>query len=296
MKHRLKKHIFPLLFAAAITVTGLPEAIYADDSSAATSGTAEVEPNDDLESATPLVANTTMKGTLDNYNYRDVFEFKMPATGVVTFKVDSVSSENSKKITIEIRDKAIKDGHVNPDSFERHVLKPGESYTSTRLNFKKGKVIYIYMDSFCSEYSTTPQFTATTSWESEGNDSFKDATYLAAGKARYGSLFKKNDRDYYYFTAKKDGTVKISLSTGEGILQNGENAKEGYSIGIYDSKKKYLSINNVIMDGYHDNHSLRLSVKKGAKYYILIYSDVYVNSISRPVDSRYKVRVAYLKN
>lgn len=293
MKHKFRKHILPVLFAAAIAVTGLPETIYADDTVPATSGTAEAEPNNDIESATPLVAGVTMKGTLSSDDYRDVYKFVMPATGIVTFKIGVADTKNAEKVDAEIRDKVLPDGHYDTDLFDTLGVEPGNSRTSVRLNFKKGKVIYLYLDSFNAEYNITPQFTATTSWESEGNNSFKDATYLAAGKARYGSLFKKDDKDYYYFTAKKDGTVKISLSIGEGILQKGEKATEGYSVGIYNSKEKNLRINDDIMYGYHDNYSRRLSVKKGEKYYILIYSEAQCST--RPVDARYKVRVAYLK-
>ena len=248
----------------------------------------EIEGNDTNAEANILTENEKKYANLQSYEDKDVFVFQFPSNGSVKFALQNEEAVNAKWY-MKILDSSFNAIRTIENDSVNYSL------TSRRYNYKKGTKLYVEITTTRYGgsakkvlYSLMPIFTSSENWETENNDNIKNANSLTLGEAKNGTRYHIEDEDYYVYKAKKNGTVKISFSTGEGILHDGTPADKGYAIKIYNSSKKCLKSAIDILSG----KSLSFKVKKGKKYYICIGSNSTIYTTS-PCDARYSVKVKY---
>lgn len=256
------------------------------------SAKAEVLQTQQMQSATTLLMGAPIESSIPSMDEsdHDFYSFTMPGSGYVIFSVENMEfvSEHQDGWRMLIYNSAgteLKEYHNPNDS---QISKSG------RYNFKRGDTLYIriapkYPSTVNKTYAISASFTGTTSWESEANDDFSTATYLAAGKARCGTSYIAYDKDYYSFVPKGGtGTrkVKLNFSLATAIKETNGN-QDSFEISIFDSTKKEIckTPGNITK-----NYSISFSVTPGKKYYILVTSHG-----SNAVDALYKLKIAYKK-
>lgn len=214
----------------------------------------------------------------------DVYSYTMPGAGYVTFSVQNLEYK------AVVQDSCLVSVHETTGKNLNSYVKAGEEILSTgRYNFKSGDVIYITV-SIQKKYSISANFTGTTSWESESNDSFATATHLSAGKARCGTAYYTYDQDFYSFVASKDkkGKQQVKLNFSIATASKEKNGiLDYYRITVYDAAKHEVCSPSKNLS---QNYSTTFKVTPGKKYYILVDA-----AGSNNIDALYKIKVAYKK-
>ena len=239
--------------------------------------------------AEQLESNVSVVGTCEE-NQKNSYSFMMPDSGYVQFIIENLDYTDTR-----FEGWLLTFSNDSMEEFSTFKTDDNQNTSiSHRYNFKKRATIYLtiqnkYHTTAGRRYKITPIFTRTTSWESESNDSIETATYLAAGKARCGTIYKYNDNDYYVFRATRNGEIKCSLSLFPAYQEKealNEKLTDWFFFEVLDEKSKMLNQKDYVTQ----NTSISISVKKGKRYYIRLYSN---NQSS--IDALYKVRVAYKK-
>ncbi len=221
---------------------------------------------------TTLSNKTATHGNMYCSKDEDVFQYKVPANGPTKFvfgfpKYDEKAIQYGWQITIS-----------DANNTEICSNKVKTKYTSQILNFKKGTTLRVTVKSYFPsaapvgvEYTLTPQTTASSSWEVEGNDSFAKATKITSKKK--GTLYKFDDSDYYVYKAA-GSKCQVKLTSNDST----DKIKNGWRVRVYDKNKK------LIKDFYTNSaSSATFKTKKNQKYYIVISSSV----LTSPVDAIY---------
>lgn len=251
----------------------------------------EIEENDTKVEANTITANEKKYANLQSGEDKDVFAFQFPSDGSVKFTLQNEDAVNAKWC-LKVLDSSFNEIRTIDNDPENYSL------TSRRYNYKKDEILYIEIRMLEYDhgakkllYSLLPVFTSSKNWETEDNDTIKNANSLTLGKAKNGTIYQLPDEDYYVFKAKKNGTVKFSFSIGEGVLYDGKEAEVGYDIEVLNGSNKSLKSASNIFAG----KSLSFKVKKGKKYYIHVGSRSKGGFLADtgPCDARYSVKVKY---
>lgn len=221
----------------------------------------EIEFNDDFETATKLYNEKDSMGSLHSTNDVDYFVYKLPHTGGTTFTFQRHFREHSLDVVADGWNVAIYDGNKNLISEKRGVK---DYIFSDELKYKKGQLIYIKVytanpenEPYLIDYKLTPKTKSNKFFEAERNDSFKKANTISSKKI--GTLETENDVDYYVFKAKKKGTYRLNIKTGD---LNGKK----YNVALYLKAKGKAKLERVV----GKNQAMSIKLKKGEKVWIKI--------------------------
>lgn len=201
-----------------------------------------------FSSATKIEVNKLYSDNISYDNDLDYFRFILPYDGVVSISFNhknlyeehaywnaDVYDSCSKKIDnyafLGNKEKTVT--HKLGLSAGTYFLKVEGSYYVNLWN-NHG----VYDDSI---YTFSVNYTSSSLWEKENNNSFDDSNEIIIGKSVYGNLKDVWDCDYFSFEV--DSTDVYRLSFGHGVINNNADS-EYYEIRIYDkygTEKYYLS-------------------------------------------------------
>ena len=255
---------------------------------ASVKGNWESEYNDLRTDADTIKVNTTYSGVL--YESEDVDYYKVTITQNGYFRVKFTLDE-----TVNLED--IQNGwNVTIYDKNRNAIISytglQESKTSGILPYEKGTYyIKVTANSKLSApvdciYKLKVTQTKSSAWESEKNNERKHADTISLNKTYKANLMDGDDTDWFTFTTKANGTVKLTLKLAD--ADAADNVANGWDVYLYE---KSDSLPMKELTGIVKNGSVTLDLKKGTYYVKVIPNSRY----SAPEFCTYSIRVDYSK-
>ncbi len=219
------------------------------------SGNFEIEPNDDLSSATKLKELKYIYGYLQRYSDEDFYQINLPTKGILDleFLHKKIKSFSNFQIEfIDSNDKIIV-------KFESHSQ---SLKTERKFGLNKG-VYFIKIKRHSSsaglehhEYKMAYAFSKNENIETQPNDDFSNASLVNDGVYVSGT-YNQRTKDYFKYKAKKG---KYSL------LYEHKAFKYGTRIEIFDSNQK--KIKDISQKGLKEKEYFDFEVKQNDTIYI----------------------------
>ena len=248
----------------------------------------ENEPNETLSEANLIATNKTFHGMLINGQDTDCFQFTTSVGGYFQVQFAHNAADNS----------GVGDGwnvSVLNDKGETIISGKGivKNWTSVTLPYAEaGRKFYVQVSPnngnwgavYCT-YDLTVSQTKTSIWESEPNDTRKEATAIKAGKTYHGITGTSNDEDFYKLSVPASGKLKFRLSSHNANPL--DSVGYGWDLVVYDKKSNWIAEKR----GIKTEDSVTLEVKKGT-YYVKITRSY---SWAAPVGCRYTLLADYVK-
>jgi uncharacterized protein (DUF2141 family) len=172
----------------------------------------EAEPNDTVAAATAIGVNDPVSGKLGTSSDEDYFTFTTTQAGVVslTFTHPNLTvNENSWQVFL------INDQSTTIDSVLSSQNQP--SVATSQVGLPAGTYYAHvkrpnYRDHSDAVYQLTANFSASSDWETEYNDTVATADALVTNTAISGTLHDDSDVDYYVFTTPSAGVVSLTFT------------------------------------------------------------------------------------
>lgn len=169
-----------------------------------------------LLSATPINVNTWVNGYNATEYQTDYYRFTLPQDGVVslTFRHTREDSDRYWEICL---------GRDNNGSFSSYrvdevVLREFAETTTYKVGLSAG-TYYVKIDGYTNKapvgrsYSFKVNYTASSQWETESNNSMLDsADPIRTGRTYYGSSLGEWDIDYFRFTVSQRSLVTLTFN------------------------------------------------------------------------------------
>ena len=193
----------------------------------------EQEENDTYKDADEVKPNSSISGSIDDYNESDYYSFSIDDPGYVSFDFEKDYLEGN-----------------NDNSFWRMYVYNSNSPSSNELFYREFNHSDIKESTACLglsagkyfveitrgyDYSEQPytmklNYVKTDDWEEQPNETYKEAKVITVNSSINGALTDYNDDDYYKFELKN--TSKISLDFEKPCLDDDSSF---WSVGIYTS-------------------------------------------------------------
>lgn len=223
--------------------------------------------------------DTVVTDSLKTEEAENWYKMKTTKDGYFTLKFDPFC-ENEYGWNIGIYDQ-------NHNQIKDYSSVKG-TFISERIMFPKGTIFYIKIEPwipserYCPidvDYDIVVKQVSSSNWEKEENGTTTKANKLKSGKAMYGTLWKKDDVDYFSFKTTKNGYTRFKFAVEEeGDIKNGWNIyfKDGNGNELY-------SVNGIETDYI----SRRFNFKKGTTIYVEVAPQT---SFWSPVDIKYSIK------
>lgn len=234
------------------------------------------------EEVTPIPVNEEVTGHLKTKEDVNWYQFTLNAAGVFSVGFHCDYSDNSRwRIAIYDQEK----------NFITKFQDTSFATSSMAYGFEKGTYyikVEAYDTSFSSWWSTKDykiivHYEKSDIWESEKNNTLKQADKIELDTKYHGNLFIEEDIDCYQFEIKKSGYFTVGFETEE-IAE-----KSRWKITIFDADKKRIA--TLVDEGARTVASRRLGFEKGS-YYIQVES--YTTEAGRQWTSdKYELSVEY---
>jgi hypothetical protein len=252
-------------------------------------GNWESEDNDLKTDADIIKVNTTYNGVL--YSEDDVDYYKVNITQKGYFKVkfalsDTVNQEDMQNgWNVTIYDKNM-DAIVSytglQDSKESGILPydKGYYYIKVTANSKLAAPVDCV-------YSLNVTQTKSSVWETERNNERKTADSISLNKTYKANLLDGDDKDWFKFTTKADGTVKLTLQLADANAADA--VANGWDVYIYE---KADSIPMKELTGIVNKGSITVDLKRGTYFVKVIPNSRYYP----PEQCTYSIIANYVAN
>jgi len=248
----------------------------------------ESEYNDLKSGADSIKVNKTYSGIL--YHEDDVDYYKVTTTETGYFKIKFTLDETVNKDDVH--------NGWNVTLYNKN-LDEIISYTDLQATFTGGELPYA-KGTYYIKVTANSRYSApvdciyhlqvvqskSSVWESEGNDERKTADSISLNKTYKAILLDGNDKDWFKFTTKATGTVKLTLKLDD--ADAADNLASGWNVSIY---KKSGAVPVKELTGVLSSGSVTVDLKKGT-YYVKVVPN---NRYSAPEQCRYSVTVNYSK-
>lgn len=201
----------------------------------------ELEANDTYDKATEITV--TGFGPYDKYvgtipsegNDIDYFKFEVTKPGYVYFYVENdadVKGEYNVELQTWINGN---DGVAISKTIGAFTVKKEDTLVQSPGVGVAAGDYYLAINGTEGGYKVYVGFAESEKRESEYNDTIYDADLIANGGALWGSLFDKNDKDYFKFTVDADkSNYKISLAAYK------ENIDAQWFVSVYDANNTMI--------------------------------------------------------
>ena len=171
----------------------------------------EIEPNDEISTATNININHNIQGNLSSYEDKDYFKFHIDNNGKinVTFSHDKFydsgifwklhlydNNENITDFYFEVK------GNVAMLNSNNYRLPSGDYYLLIQSNYHND-CNYIFNINYEEEKDI---------YEIEPNNDFIESTPINVNQYYTGNLQSSKDNDYYIFTIENKGSVNLSFN------------------------------------------------------------------------------------
>lgn len=254
----------------------------------------ENEYNDTNATANTISANKNYSGTLYKSTDVDWYKVKITDKGYfrIKFTVDSLVNVDDidRGWDVSVYDSSlneIKTYSGITGSVSEPVLPyaPGTYYVKVCAN-------YNYSDGYAPTdclYKLNVVTKASSTWESEKNDTQKKATSMALNKTYSGIFTNSSDVDWYKINVKNPGVVKFTLAKDKNVSV--DDVKDGWNVYVYNKAgDKVLDK----MEGVKSSSSVKLTLKKGI-YYIKVCAASSYSASYTPTQCVYKLSAMYSK-
>ena len=192
-----------------------------------TAVTVEIEPNAAISQATTVTSGQQVQGSL--YDRNDVDYYKLPLTSQqeVTVTLSTTTREQFYEMGLLVEIFNSSNAKVGGFSSEtanpidtKLIAGPGDLFISVRKDPSNGRFEGT-LQYFLTVTSTTMGTVVTV--EMEPNATISQATTVASGQQVQGSLYDRNDVDYYklVLASQQDVTVALSTTTREQFYEMG---------------------------------------------------------------------------
>ncbi len=228
------------------------------------SGSREQEPNDTIVTANPVSLNTAITGNLYKTSDKDWFEFTLPSAGMVqlSFGHEYVDLNSdcwrTYLYTAENKEIAYFSWKGNATVTEQ----------SCQIGLETGTYYVCVTKSpayrYDVDYQLTVNFTASSTWETEFNDTAATADPMALNTKYSGSIMNSRDEDWYMFTLPTSETVQLVFGN-ESVTTFGNN----WRTTIYTIENKKVISNTWRGDATTDRTSDECSLAAGT-YYVCV--------------------------
>lgn len=240
---------------------------------------AEAGVNNTVGTAISLKTNAFYKNRLVNDSDVNWYKFSVSKAGnlSVTFKHDYIES-GSTYWKISIYNSLMEE--ISWDSFQGNEV----SQTTDKFGIPAGTYyIEVYSYFYSSiQYDMKINYTESTDWEAEVNDTYSQADVVEVNKTFYGALQTEDDSDWYQFSVPKAG--KVSLTFKHNYMEAGNTY---WKATIYDSSMNELTWYNFAGNTISDTTD-SFGIPAGT-YYIKVYNYFYS---SMP----YNMKVSYTES
>lgn len=167
----------------------------------------EIENNDTLSTATPIVVNKAYDSSLQHDNDVDFYKFKLPKSGKLSIVLPNVSG---KSWTYRLIDS---EGNEYPWYGYTDYSELVKGVSSTSVGLPAGDY-YLRVSRYTGDvdgmsYNLQLKFTAGDTFEKESNDTLSTATAITVNKLYEASLVTDNDYDYYRFNLATKAVVNL---------------------------------------------------------------------------------------
>lgn len=237
----------------------------------------ERELNESEETATPLVMNVETVGALTQRNQksdRDYYTFTMAKDGFMslTFAHEALSDDKDGWNVTVLNSKG--------ETAYSSVSKWNQAALQTPYIGLAAGTYYVKIDSDNLYHSSIVYrltlFTGESpAWETEPNNTSETADLIKDNSPVSGTLIENGvdfDKDYFVFTAEKDGSLVVTL-THDRLVGND---KEGWVITLLNEQGE--TVKKVTSKWDQENASMTADGLKAGKYYILVETGLYFSS------------------
>ena len=184
----------------------------------------ESEPNGSPATANKLPLNTWVRGTIDNYSDRDMYQITIPkGCGYSEIEIKP-SADNTNGGA---------DWYVNLSDRNRHTLK--SYYTHSNKDVKTGLMAGVYYIEIGSgdgsgttglrgTYNLIVHYTVSNQWEKEqyyGYKTYGNANTAYVNKVYTGIMYAKNDVDYYRLKLKGNNKISFRFTIDDSVSKPG---------------------------------------------------------------------------
>lgn len=190
---------------------------------------------DGMSDARSIRVNGSVTDNIAESNENDYYSFELDEAGYITidFKHENFT-ENERSWAIVLYD----DSSNEIYSFDSYQNKPKTS--SCSIGLPEG-LYYIlvkrasYGDHHDGDYTLSLNFDESENWESELNETFKDADRIKTNSFYNGTIRTSDDKDYYKFSLENDGVINIAFEH-ENFTEN----ERSWEITLYDDSSNEL--------------------------------------------------------
>lgn len=230
----------------------------------------ELESNDTYDKATEITVTgfgsyDKYIGTIPSTGDVDYYKFEITKPGYVYFYIEndeSVKGEYNVELQTWINGN---DGVATSKTIGSFGVKKDDAVVqSPGVGVTEGDY-YLAVSGTEGGYKVYVGFAESTKRESEYNDTISDADLIANGTTLWGSLFDKEDVDYFKFVVDRDNSnYKVSLAAYK------DSVDAQWTITVYDAS------NNIVVDSVTASNTKAASIdvidlNKGT-YYIKVES------------------------
>lgn len=227
----MKKKLFVLLLVVALMLCAAPMAFASEDAG-----------NHSFETATPMTLGTGYTDNLGERSEYDYFAFTLEESGYINihFSHDYVDDSdilweiNLYNSNCEWMKDITYAGNTMAESVSDGIGLPAGTYY-LRINR-----VNRYSSAL---YKVSVDFTPSTVWEQEFNDSFGTANTIATGIEVHGNIMESGDEDYYVFTLEEAGNVTITFNH-EYVDDDYYNGYGFWLFRLYDANSEEITNRN----------------------------------------------------
>jgi len=224
----------------------------------------ETESNDTVTLADSIKVNTDYNGTIHDYSDYDYYKFTLSDAGKVQLKFTHPlisGAETSTCYYVYIYNDAALENELC------YIASKGsdKSISSPEIGLPKGTYYIKVYDGYETPYTTyglRVNYTKSSNWEREFNETATTATTIKSGQTYSGAITDGSDEDYYKIKVSNDGYITVNLKHSA----SGTNGI--YNLYVYDSKMNEVAYRN-IKASEKDYTTAKIGLKKGT-YYILV--------------------------
>lgn len=241
----------------------------------------EAATNSTYGSAIGIALNTTYSSTTQVYGENNWYKVTLPSAGKldVIMNHDAISDSRYSSYAFKIKVYE-EDGTTEYMSVDSLVGDTTTKVPSIGLAAGNYYVSVISNQSIATNYKITANFTESTAWEKEHNDSKGTANSIKNGKTYSGTIKDYADKDYYKFKLTKAGSVSVNFSH-----TNLKDSSYFYNVSIINSNDTvFLDIQT---RGTETSKKLTSLGLPAGTYYAIVEDYIYTST------SGYKISIGY---
>lgn len=233
----------------------------------------EKENNDTYNQANSISVNKNINGFIEDYDDDDYYKFSLNSAGYLslTFNHEYIDRTSSgwQVIVYNSAGTEILSRYFYCNQTQMETAKIGLPSGSYHMVIKDGSAYYDV------PYTFKINYTASTYWEQEINDTYNEANSITVNREVNGSIEDYSDDDYYKFSLNKAGYISLTFNH-EYI----DRTSSGWQVIIYNSAgteilNRYFYCNQTKTETTKIGlpaGSYHLVVKDGSAYYDVPYT------------------------